>query len=89
MIKDGDSLGTTYTWESIDQVTANFTPDITPLVLAGNFRNPQFLISLVRSKNVITRGTHLALPRVHTLLFSALSLYFNAQLVIELPLNTW
>lgn len=27
--------GTSYTWESIDQVTANFTPDITPLVLAG------------------------------------------------------
>jgi hypothetical protein len=28
-------IGTPYTWEAIDQVTANFTPDMTPLVLAG------------------------------------------------------
>ena len=32
-----DCPGTQYTWEAIDQVTANFTPDITPLVLAGAF----------------------------------------------------
>ena len=27
--------GQPYSWEAIDQVTANFTPDITPLILAG------------------------------------------------------
>ena len=27
--------GDPYSWESIDQVTANFTPDVTPLILAG------------------------------------------------------
>ena len=30
--------GEAYSWEAIDQVTANFTPDITPTILAG--RNP-------------------------------------------------
>ena len=27
--------GQPYSWEAIDQVTANFTPDITLLILAG------------------------------------------------------
>ena len=44
--------GTDYSWESIDQVTANFTPDITPLILAGMYRvGKQILLYSSFSKN--------------------------------------
>ena len=36
--EDNHQPGTPYSWESIDQVTANFTSDITPLILAGKIK---------------------------------------------------
>ena len=33
--EDHHKEGTLYSWEQTDQVTANFSPDMTPLILAG------------------------------------------------------
>eukprot|EP00095_Tigriopus_kingsejongensis_P011532 snap_masked-scaffold33_size549341-processed-gene-1.10 protein:Tk11532 transcript:snap_masked-scaffold33_size549341-processed-gene-1.10-mRNA-1 annotation:"trp channel protein" len=48
--------GTCYSWEQVDQVTANFTPDITPLILAAQRNNYEIL------KMLLDRGATIPMP---------------------------
>jgi transient receptor potential cation channel subfamily C protein 4 len=50
--KEGDI----YTWEKVDQVTANFTPDVTPLILAAQKDNYEIL------KMLLDRGATIPMP---------------------------
>ena len=50
--KEGDP----YSWEEIDQVNANFTPDITPLILAAHRNNYEIL------KMLLDRGATIPMP---------------------------
>ncbi|TRY66970.1 hypothetical protein TCAL_04371 [Tigriopus californicus] len=48
--------GTPYSWEQVDQVTANFTSDITPLILAAQRNNYEIL------KMLLDRGATIPMP---------------------------
>eukprot|EP00095_Tigriopus_kingsejongensis_P010280 snap_masked-scaffold474_size162001-processed-gene-0.5 protein:Tk10280 transcript:snap_masked-scaffold474_size162001-processed-gene-0.5-mRNA-1 annotation:"trp channel protein" len=48
--------GTPYSWEAVDHVSANYTPDITPLILAAHKNNYEIL------KILLDRGASLPTP---------------------------
>ncbi|XP_054291053.1 transient receptor potential protein-like [Macrosteles quadrilineatus] len=48
--------GQPYSWEAVDRSTSNFTPDITPLVLAAHMNNYEIL------KILLDRGASLPMP---------------------------
>ena len=48
--------GTPYSWEAVDMVSANYTPDITPLILAAHKNNYEIL------KILLDRGASLPTP---------------------------
>lgn len=50
------SPGTPYSWEAVDHVSANYTPDITPLILAAHKNNYEIL------KILLDRGASLPTP---------------------------
>ena len=49
-------LGQPYSWEAVDNVAANYTPDITPLILAAHKNNYEIL------KILLDRGASLPSP---------------------------
>ena len=49
-------LGQPYSWEAVDHVSANYTPDITPLILAAHKNNYEIL------KILLDRGASLPTP---------------------------
>ncbi|XP_071452675.1 transient receptor potential protein-like isoform X2 [Hetaerina americana] len=48
--------GTPYSWEAVDRSASNFTPDITPLILAAHMNNYEIL------KILLDRGATLPVP---------------------------
>ena len=48
--------GLPYSWESVDPISANYTPDITPLILAAHYNNYEIL------KILLDRGATLPTP---------------------------
>ncbi|XP_075234535.1 transient receptor potential [Lycorma delicatula] len=48
--------GEPYSWEAVDRSTSNFTPDITPLILAAHMNNYEIL------KILLDRGATLPMP---------------------------
>ena len=48
--------GLPYSWEAVDNVSANYTPDITPLILAAHKNNYEIL------KILLDRGASLPSP---------------------------
>ena len=48
--------GQPYSWEAVDYVSANYTPDITPLILAAHKNNYEIL------KILLDRGASLPAP---------------------------
>jgi hypothetical protein len=50
------STGQPYSWEAVDHVSANYTPDITPLILAAHKNNYEIL------KILLDRGASLPTP---------------------------
>ena len=49
-------VGQPYSWEAVDSVSANYTPDITPLILAAHKNNYEIL------KILLDRGASLPTP---------------------------
>ena len=49
-------MGQPYSWEAVDNVAANYTPDITPLILAAHKNNYEIL------KILLDRGASLPSP---------------------------
>ena len=49
-------VGMPYSWEAVDNVAANYTPDITPLILAAHKNNYEIL------KILLDRGASLPSP---------------------------
>jgi hypothetical protein len=50
------TTGQPYSWEAVDHVSANYTPDITPLILAAHKNNYEIL------KILLDRGASLPTP---------------------------
>ena len=74
--------GMPYSWEAVDIVSANYTPDITPLILAAHKNNYEIL------KILLDRGA--SLPTPHDLKCSCeacitgMLLYHNAKQCFQL-----
>ena len=63
--------GQPYSWESVDPISANYTPDITPLILAAHYNNYEIL------KILLDRGA--TLPTPHDLKCSCDSCLTSSQ----------
>ena len=64
-------MGQPYSWEAVDNVAANYTPDITPLILAAHKNNYEIL------KILLDRGA--SLPSPHDLKCSCDSCLTSSQ----------
>ena len=71
MFKSYYHSGLPYSWESVDPISANYTPDITPLILAAHYNNYEIL------KILLDRGA--TLPTPHDLKCSCDSCLTSSQ----------
>ncbi len=81
-----DCSGTQYTWEAIDQVTANFTPDITPLVLAGT--SDVAVAVVVAVVVIVAFSVVFAVVIVVTVVFDVVIVVFVIVIVINVVAGT-